>query len=247
MRAHLKKCQFVAPEIRQLAKDDRILHKEVAAPQAGPSSSLLALPTPRLQPSPLLISAALPGPSHQLSPLLGFTAPSPIMPGPLSLPPDIPEWPVKRAKVSNALWTPELKDEFQHDLCLAIISSGISWNAISDAQLRHFFAKWIPGAEIPDRCKLSGPMLDKEVTHIISKTKLHTTGHFATGQCDGWKNIAKASVVTSMIIVDFEVGVPQKTMYPVWYLIVAFFDRECSCIRTIYLRRPKLHKTFCNM
>jgi len=165
MRAHLKKCQFVTPKIRQLAKDDRILHKEVAAPQAGPSSSLLVLPTPRLQPSPLLIPAALPGPSHQLSPLLGFTAPSPIMPGPLSLPPDIPERPVKRAKVSNAaLWTQELKDEFQHDLCLAIISSGILWNAISDVQLRHFFAKWIPGAEVPDRHKLSGPILDKEVT-----------------------------------------------------------------------------------
>ncbi|KIM50360.1 hypothetical protein SCLCIDRAFT_34376 [Scleroderma citrinum Foug A] len=45
---------------------------------------------------------------------------------------------------------------------------------------------------------------------IISKTRLHTTGCFATGQCDRWKNIAKASVVTSMIIVDFE-GVLLRT------------------------------------
>ncbi|KIM58793.1 hypothetical protein SCLCIDRAFT_39747, partial [Scleroderma citrinum Foug A] len=52
---------------------------------------------------------------------------------------------------------------------------------------------------------LSGPILDKQVTRIISKTWLHTTGRFATGQCNRWKNIAKASVVTSMIIVDFEV------------------------------------------
>ena len=250
MRAHLKKCQFVAPEVRQLAKNNRILHKEVAAPQvagaAGPSSSLLALPTLRLQPSPLLIPTAFPGPSHQLSPLLGFAAPSPIIPAPLSLPPDIPERSVKRAKVSNALWTQELKDEFQHDLCLAIISSGISWNAISDVQLRHFLAKWIPGVEILDRRKLSGPILDKQVTRIISKTQLHTTGRFATGQCDGWKNIAKASVVTSMIIVDFEVHT-QKTTYSIWDLTVALFDRECSCVHTTYLQRLKLHEIFCNM
>ena len=62
MRAHFKKCQFIALEVCQLAKDDRILHKEIAAPQvagaAGPSSSLLALPTLRLQPSPLLIPTA---------------------------------------------------------------------------------------------------------------------------------------------------------------------------------------------
>ncbi|KIM69305.1 hypothetical protein SCLCIDRAFT_78472, partial [Scleroderma citrinum Foug A] len=101
-------------------------------------------------------------------------------------------------------WAKETKDEFQHDLCLAFISSGIAWNVISDVQLRHFLAKWIPGAEIPDHRKLAGPILDKEVTRVISKTRLHTAGRFATGQSDGWKNIAKASVVTSMIIVDFE-------------------------------------------
>lgn len=229
MKAHLKKCQYVAPEVRQLAKDDRTLHKEVTAPQVtvvGPSSrssALLALPTPRLQPSPLLIPATLPGSHQPLSPLLGFATPSPIVPDQPSLlalpplPPDLPERPAKRAKISNVAnvplqWTQELKDKFQHDLCLAIISSGISWNAMSDVQLRQFFAEWIPGAEIPDRRKLSGLILDKEVARVISKTRLLTDGRFATGQCDGWKNIAKASVVTSMIIVDFEVR-SQKTVF----------------------------------
>ena len=37
---------------------------------------------------------------------------------------------------------------------------------------------------------------------MISKVK----GKMATGQCDGWDNIAKTHVVTSMITVEHEVS-----------------------------------------
>ena len=207
MKAHLRKCQLVAPEIRQLVTNDKHVHSQVVT-VASSSSLLLGVASPNLQPrlSPLL----MPG-SHQPSPLPVLdTLTSPVISSVLSLGPEIADRPAKRRKLpTDAPWAKETKDEFQHDLCLAFISSGIAWNVISDVQLQHFLEKWIPGAEIPDRRKLAGPILDKEVTRVISKTRLHTAGRFATGQSDGWKNIAKASVVTSMIIVDFEVSMPR--------------------------------------
>ena len=207
MKAHLRKCQLVAPEIRQLVTNDKHVHSQVVT-VASSSSLLLGVVSPNLQPrlSPLL----MPG-SHQPSPLPVLdTLTSPVISSVLSLGPEIADRPAKHRKLpTDAPWAKETKDEFQYNLCLAFISSGIAWNAISDVQLWHFLEKWIPGAEIPDRRKLAGPILDKEVTRVISKTRLHTAGRFATGQSDGWKNIAKASVVTSMIIADFEVSMPR--------------------------------------
>lgn len=169
MKVHLKKCQFVTPEIHKLAADSDKIPKLVmptgiaatplnhAMQVASSSSLLLGLPNP----SPLLIA------SRQLSPLPGFSSMSPNVPLPsVDSTGTVPDWPpaTKRQRLnSDALWTKEIRDEFQHDLCLAFVSSRLPWNAISDVQLRHFLVKWIPGAEIPDRRKLAGPILDEEV------------------------------------------------------------------------------------
>jgi hypothetical protein len=49
-------------------------------------------------------------------------------------------------------------------------------------------------------------VLDNEVKEAEQRTKVHIEGKVATGQCDGWKNTAKKSVVTSMMIVENEVS-----------------------------------------
>jgi hypothetical protein len=36
--------------------------------------------------------------------------------------------------------------------------------------------------------------------------KLQTQGKVGTGQCDGWKNKAKKSVVSTMVMVENKVG-----------------------------------------
>lgn len=247
MRTHLRKCQLVAPETRQLAMNsDLKIYTGEARTVSSSSSLLLGTPSPGLQPSPLL----MPG-SRQLSPLPspGLHPASPMIPiSGLPSVPEIADRPAKRQKLLGSdapSWGKEATDEFQHDLCLAFISSGIAWNAISDVQLRHFLAKWIPGAEIPDRRKLAGPILDKEVTRVVSKTRLQIGGQYATGQCDGWKNIAKASVVTSMIVVDFEVSAPIN------YLMRSHrqhvFYRESFCAHTMSLLKQRMHGTSCNM
>ena len=69
-----------------------------------------------------------------------------------------------------------------------------------------FVEKWIPGAIIPDRRTLSGPILDREAGKVEDKLKLKLKGRKATFQTDGWKNKAKQAIVATMVSVDFEVS-----------------------------------------
>ena len=62
-----------------------------------------------------------------------------------------------------------------------------------------------PGAVIPDRKQLSGRILDQEVESVEERMKLKIQGKVGTGQCDGWKNNAKKSVVSTMVTVENEV------------------------------------------
>ncbi|KAI0040417.1 hypothetical protein FA95DRAFT_1459517, partial [Auriscalpium vulgare] len=101
-------------------------------------------------------------------------------------------------------WTPDLQTRFGDDLCKVFISCGMAWNAANDAELRLFMAKWVPGAQVPDRQVLSGVTLNRAVERVEVKIKTKVQGKLGTGQCDGWKNIAKTSVVTSMMSVEHE-------------------------------------------
>jgi hypothetical protein len=91
-------------------------------------------------------------------------------------------------------------------LLKVFVSAGIPWNAASDPEMHLFFEKWLPGSKIPDRRVLSGRLLDKEVLEAENRMRGRMEGKLATGQCDGWKNAARASVVASMVTVEGEVS-----------------------------------------
>jgi hypothetical protein len=69
-----------------------------------------------------------------------------------------------------------------------------------------FVNRWIPGAIVPDRRTLSGPILDQEAAKVEDKLKLKLRGRLATFMTDGWKNKAKQSIVASMVSVASEVS-----------------------------------------
>ena len=69
-----------------------------------------------------------------------------------------------------------------------------------------FFQKWLPGAVIPDRRTLSGPILDHEAAKVEENLKSKLQGRLATFTTDGWKNKAKQSIVASMVSVGSEVS-----------------------------------------
>jgi len=123
--------------------------------------------------------------------------------------------PLKRAKTDSLSfgdvtaavtdWAAGRQQEFNEDLLKLFVSCGFAWNAASNPQLGLFIEKYIPGSQVPDRRALAGRILDDEVAKVEARTKERINGKVATGQCDGWKNVAKTSVVTSMITVEHEV------------------------------------------
>ena len=129
-------------------------------------------------------------------------------------------------------WPSSRQDEFNEDLCKLFVSCGFAWNAASNPEMGLFMSKWISGAKVPDRRVLSGRILDGEVAKVDAKTKERVVGKFATGQCDGWKNVSKTSIVTSMITVEHEVSPDQI------YMVVT-----CTYRYTILLLKAYLVKT----
>ena len=69
--------------------------------------------------------------------------------------------------------------------------------------LHRFIQKWV-GLEVvvQDRRILSGKVLDKEAQKVEDAIRRKVQGKLATGQCDGWKNVAKSSIVSSVMSVE---------------------------------------------
>jgi len=122
--------------------------------------------------------------------------------------------PVKKSRTSHAHSMPgpihvsaaERQKEFSEDVCKVLVSCGIAWNALSNPQAKLFAEKWIPGVVLQDRRIVSGHILDNEVKKVEEKVTSKLMGKMATEQCDGWDNIAKTHVVTSMMTVEHEVS-----------------------------------------
>jgi hypothetical protein len=114
--------------------------------------------------------------------------------------------PLKRSKTSINESRPADQLDFSQDMCKMLVSCGIPWNAVSNPEMQLFMGKWIPGVVVQDRRILSGRILDGEVKKVETKLIEKVKGKLATGQCDGWENIAKTHVITSMITVEHEVS-----------------------------------------
>ncbi|KAJ7874609.1 ribonuclease H-like domain-containing protein, partial [Mycena leptocephala] len=112
----------------------------------------------------------------------------------------------KRRRLSYAQsapsWSTEQQAEFGADLCKLFVTCGWSWNAVANPELKLFFEKYLPAAELPDRRVLSGSILKTEANKVIVATRQKIQGKLATYSEDGWKNIAHTHVDTSMLNVE---------------------------------------------
>ena len=226
MVLHLCRCIYVDPATKQRAlatKTDaaaadnsmqphRLAHSNswshsiqasTASSSAWSSGSVLATPSPL--PSPLLLSMVAP-----------FMEPLPKRKRMLSTFEDSP-----LSGKPPVSWTTATQSEFSEDFCKLLIAIRAPWNSANNPQMRLFAQKWIPGAVVPDRRTLSGPILDREAAKVEDqlKTKLH--GRLATFTTDGWKNKAKQSIVSSMVSVASEVSPEQYHPSPVLASIIA--------------------------
>lgn len=208
MVKHLIKCIYVTHDVRARAAEEQ---RQDAAPRPPAQSASWSHGT---RPPPLITTAmvnAWAGPSNSTS-----ITPSPIArPLLLSIPLNFTETTSKRRRTSsfntesppalNRSWTSDLQKEFGEDFCKMLIATRSSWNTAHNVEMRLFVQKWIPGAIIPDRRTLSGPILDREAAKVEDGLKLKLQGKMATFQTDGWKNTAKQAIVATMVSVDSEV------------------------------------------
>lgn len=102
-------------------------------------------------------------------------------------------------------WSYELQEQFRSELCMLLIATNTAWWAVDHPYVRWWFSRWLPGARVPGRKLLSGGILDDLAKKVENEMKLKVGGKFGTGQCDGWKNISKTSLVASMINVEYVV------------------------------------------
>ncbi|KAJ7937967.1 hypothetical protein B0H13DRAFT_1588109 [Mycena leptocephala] len=92
------------------------------------------------------------------------------------------------------MWDSPKQEEFATDLCKLFIACNVAWNSAANPELLLFFSKYVPQAKIPDRRVLSGRVLDQLVCEIENAMKGSLSGKLGTGQCDGCRSNAKASI-----------------------------------------------------
>ncbi|KAK1222630.1 hypothetical protein PQX77_014513 [Marasmius sp. AFHP31] len=100
--------------------------------------------------------------------------------------------------VAQDCWDSE-QQEFNQDLVRLFAACGFSWNSANNPETTLFFGKYVPQARVPDRRVLSGTILDREVNRVEGNVWQQVQGQKATYQADGWKNIAKTNVISSMM------------------------------------------------
>ena len=59
---------------------------------------------------------------------------------------------------------------------------------------------------MPGHKELLGPILNEEVEKVKEKVKGKVKENYGLGQNDGWKNIVKTSLITSMVMICYIVS-----------------------------------------
>lgn len=110
--------------------------------------------------------------------------------------------PSTQASYPTALFA---QDDFEQDMCDLFISNNWAWNAANSTRWRRFLQRWIPGSQPVTAERLSGSILDQRYAAVKERIKPRVEGKLATGSCDGWKDIAKTNLVSSLATVDRDV------------------------------------------
>ncbi len=83
----------------------------------------------------------------------------------------------------------KIQQDFAADLCVLMIVCNMVWWNVKHPFCQQFFGKWLPGTIVPGQRELLGHVLDEQAAQVEEGIKREVIGRFATGQCDGWKNI----------------------------------------------------------
>ncbi|KAK7029256.1 hypothetical protein R3P38DRAFT_2703759, partial [Favolaschia claudopus] len=226
MRRHAARCTAIAAIPDRTRQRDAVFsamdQSKRTPSEQPPASTSTASPAYQYPPPPPLPNFSIPPPfpssmsppsnSLLFSPYPASPSPSMYSNSSLEPPSPYPDSPhLKRRRTSTSsfsqgppVWAAEQQEEFGQDLCRLFVACGWSWNAVENPQFKIFFQKYLPTAILPSRRILSGRILDQESNKVIQRTRLQIEGKLATYSEDGWSNIAKTHMNTSLLSVDCE-------------------------------------------
>ena len=194
MSAHARRCgnldsqyvQAISHEVEEEEKKERNAQRLL-----GKKRTLSQMNTENYPPTPQTPY----NPSFSLSQSSTHTSDSPSTP------------PAKRLKrlSSRHIWDQGCQNDFAADLCKLFVACDIPWNIADHPQFHLFFEKWLPDAQLPERRSLSGVCLREVSNNAIAAEKTRVANKLAMGQSDGWKNIAKTNVTSSLMSVQRQV------------------------------------------
>lgn len=99
-----------------------------------------------------------------------------------------------------------LQKEFEDDFCRVLIAINTAWVAADNHVLRAFMGKWVSHpVTVPNRRIVSGRVLERVAEGVETSVAVTVAGKMGTGQSDGWKNVAKTHLVSSLMSVENEV------------------------------------------
>ena len=119
--------------------------------------------------------------------------------------------PVQRLRVgaldsdASETFSYSLTREFHGDVEKLLITGNVAFRAVEQPFWKYFFAKYVPGAPLPTRQAVASRILDQEATAVVDGMRRFTRGRYRTGQSDGWKTISRASIIGSMVNVEYQV------------------------------------------
>lgn len=99
----------------------------------------------------------------------------------------------------------DAQSEFNSDLCRTFVSTGWSWRTVENYEVQKLFQRHAPGAFLPDRKKLAGPLLQMEVEKVEQGITVRMKGTYATLQWDGWVNRRRLNLLAFMVSAAREV------------------------------------------
>ena len=95
---------------------------------------------------------------------------------------------------------PKTRQEAQEKQMLrTFISNGWAFLGADNPEFRKFMDGFQSGFRYPNRNKLSGPLLTAEFRATQDGLMKLQKGSYATGQCDGWKDISRNHLVAFMV------------------------------------------------
>jgi hypothetical protein len=103
----------------------------------------------------------------------------------------------------------QTQSSFNADFLRLLIAISAPFAAANNPYTRYFVEKWCarPEIHVPSADVLSGRVLNEESEKVVDGWRSTTRGQYGSGSSDGWKNIARHHLVTSVLNVCFMVRI----------------------------------------